>query len=1159
MKKQRNIKRIIVGSLLLMVAGFASTASAQDVSKETRDQAVTSDTQEEAQKRAEELGKRLDQDRTKEDDEPKGPEATLEQFQDEQQEMTPEEIAALKKRLREKNREMIGKLDKIIQAQPYSDQKPEWMFQKAELMWELRNWEYLEARAKWNQCNQAAEGGTASDCGEEPEADYSDPQKIYKEILSQYPKYSRLDEVIYRLGSGLIEAGKGVEAIGYLQKLVKNYPNSKYVPDAHLALGEYFFKKEMLGAARDNYQAVLEFENNNNYDFALYKLGWVYYNQGEFRDSINTFKKVVERTDEKLGFQKQALNDLIVAFAEIDQGWKEARAYLNKRGKEQEFVYTKISQMAGLYEAQGKDEMAVDVYTWFIDERPNHKRIPMWMESIIVAKKKINDFDDLEKTMNKYNAYLDPDGTWWKKNKDEEGAINNAKLLVQASLAFLANTYHRRAQDQDVQADYVKATEYYKEFIARFPTNPSSFDMNFFLADIYLLKLEEYAKAAQYYQKVVDLYKNDKVPDGAEEEDVEAMVKDSAYGVVNAYNELVKTNHEDSILVEMALNAERPGDDIQASDSIDDEGQAKPNEKTDLLEYEKGFVEASDQYSNLYPKEEITPTIDFVAGRVYESRGQYDKCIPRYENIIENHGKHRYASFAGNRLIVANYALQRWDEVEEWARYMMKNKIFDVTPKDDLQAAIALAINERAKQLKDNEKFDDATTELLRLAEEFPKSELAPGALYNAAAIYEQGEKVKEAVEVYERVVKEYPKSPQAPDALFVMGAIYESRADFDQAATYFARMASTQEYTNRQGDEVEYKDHENAANAIYNAAVLRGAMEQWEKAIDTFEKYIDLYGDRKEEADNVLTVRLRLGYLEKNKEDWDAAIDRFEDYLELDDAKPAKVVDVHTELGRLLMKTKPRNWEDKADEHFTKAVSKWKELKEDAATEDEAKAARYSAAEARFLQGEVFFRDFNEVELEFPMPTLQKRLVKKGEIQQEAEKIYQEVIGMQNPHWVAAASYRIGQMYRSFGDQLYNLPLPEGLSQEEEDQYRMVLDMDYVTPLQEKALKAFNTALNLALKFEAYNEWSSKSAAAISELDDTTYPITGQEGVDVEHDRTNFFVPEPVTDLRSVVDRVKARKPAEPAPAPTPEGDEAGAEEGETGDAAAADQPETN
>ena len=79
------------------------------------------------------------------------------------------------------------------------------------------------------------------------------------------------------------------------------------------------------------------------------------------------------------------------------------------------------------------------------------------MESIIVAKKKINDFDDLEETMNTYNAYLDPDGTWWKKNKDEEGAINNAKLLVQASLAFLANTYHRRAQDTEKNAEYVKA------------------------------------------------------------------------------------------------------------------------------------------------------------------------------------------------------------------------------------------------------------------------------------------------------------------------------------------------------------------------------------------------------------------------------------------------------------------------------------------------------------------------------------------------------------------------------------------------------------------------------------------------------------------------------------------------------------------------------
>ena len=315
--------------------------------------------------------------------------------------------------------------------------------------------------------------------------------------------------------------------------------------------------------------------------------------------------------------------------------------------------------------------------------------------------------------------------------------------------------------------------------------------------------------------------------------------------------------------------------------------------------------------------------------------------------------------------------------------------------------------------------------------------------------------------------------------------------------------------------------------------------MEQWEKSITTFEKYIDLYGDREEEAESVREVRLNLAYYEKNKEAWDAAIDRFEEYLDLDAAKPAKVVDVHTELGRLIQKTEPRGWKDKADEHFSSAVEKWKKLEG-----DEKKAARFSAAEARFLQGEDFYKEFDTVELEFPMDTLTERLKEKGEYQQEAEKIYFEVIDMKSPRWVAAASYRIGQMYRGFGDQLYNLPMPEGLTQEQQDRYRMQLDMDYVGPLQEKALKSFTSALNLALKYEAYNEWSSKSAKAISELDENSFPITGQQGVSVEHGRTNFFVPKPVTELEAVVERVKARKPAEPAPT-APEGAEGAAVEG--------------
>ncbi len=1122
-------KRTLALLCVVVLSGLATTSFAQDVSKRPHKEAVTAKTKEAAAQRTEDLTKRLDKKKGKKGTKPKGP-ADLQKYKDEQQKMTPEQIDALKRQIESKNRTMIKKLDRIIKGDPYSKQKPEWMFQKAELMWELRNMEYLRARAEYNQCLTAAGQGTSGNKCKEPKPDYGQPQKIYKEILTQYPDYGRLDEVIYRLGSGLIDAGKGAQAVSYLQRLVKNYPNSKYVADADLALAEFFFKQEMLGAARDKYQAVLKFKNNPNYDFALYKLGWVYYNQGEYRKSIDTFKKVVARTDQKLGFQNQAINDLVVAYAEVPGGWKEMRDYFLKM-RDKKFTYHKLAQMAGLYEGQGKDDKAIDIYRYFIKERPDNPDIPEWMESIIVAKKKINNFEDLEKTMNTYVSYLDPDGVWAQKNKDNKGELHNADMLSQASLAYLANVYHRRAQKHDTKDDYKKAVHYYQEFIHRFPEAPASFDMNFFVADIYLLQLNDFQKAAEYYQKVVDLYKAGKTPKGAKKKDVEAIVKDAAYGVVNAYNELVKKNHPDSVLVKMAEYQESHGNKSFRKSKVEASTKSKPNPKVPLLKYEKGFVKASDQYSDMYPHDEITPTIDYVAAEVYKSRGHYDKCIPRYESIIKNAPKNRYASFAGGSLLVANYVLKRWDEVEKWARYMMDHKIFDVTPKEDLEQAIALAINERAKELKKAKKFDKATSELLRLAKEFPKSDLAPGALFNAGAIYESAEKLNKAVDVYSRVVKDYPKSTEAPEALFVMGAIFESRADFDKAATYFAQMGSNDEYKNDKGDMVKYKDHPKAAQAVYNAAVLRAAMEQWQKSIDTFEKYVSLYSGRDSEKDQIRKVELRLPYLEESKKDWKAAYKRFGKFLKHEEPTDEEQVQINTEMGLLLEKIKGRRWEKDSNDHFDKALKIWGKL-----DEKKQKKMRYYAAQARFRQGERIFNKFKDVKLTFPMSKLKKGLTAKGELEQKAEKVYLDVIQMASPKWVAASAYRIGQMYNDFANQLSNLPIPKGLTEQQAQDYQWTLDQQ-IMPLQDKALAAFGRAQKLALQFQAYNKWSAKSAEQISSMQAETYPITEQDGVEVGHGRINFFVPKPITDLKAIAKKVAERRAAHPEPKAAPKG----------------------
>lgn len=1116
----------------LLLALLSAPAFAQDISKERSKKKADAATLKAAEERNKELSKRLDKDKTKgEVDLETGPAKSDLQPKETR---SPEEIDKLKREIEKKNREMIAKLDQIISGDPYSEQKPEWMFQKAELLWETRNWEYLRARAEYNKCLEAVDAGNIdeSKC-EEPEANYSEPQKIYSEILKQYPGYDRLDEVIYRLSRGLIEAGQGAKAVPLLQRLVQNYPNSVYKPEAHLALGEFFFDKNLFGAAKDNYEIVIGFEGYDFREYARYKLGWVHYNQKEYRKSIETFKKVVETNDQTIGFRNQALNDLILGFAQVEKGWQEARTYFldydkKYEGGDKQFAYKQMARMASYLEQQGQDADAVQIFEWFIKERPNHKKIPEWMESIIIAKKKdVNNLEATEEAMNRFIAYLQPEGSWAKANVENEGSLQNAALLTEASLAYLSNFYHVRAQKNSDINDYKKAAGYYERFIKRFPNKPASFDMNYLLGEIYLFDLKELELAAAQYQKVVDLYRADKIPKGVKKKEAEKIVKDAAYAVVNSYNELVKANCNDSILVKMAEAASSSKDGVYQTKSKMDLKEDKPNPKVDIAEvckYELGFVKASDQWGEMYPKDDATPTVDYVAAEVYKARGHYDKCVPRYENIITNAPKkHPYRSFAGASLLDANYRLERWAEVEKWARYLLENKIFDVTPKEGLQQTIAFAINEQAKDLKDAGQTEKAATELLRLADEFPESDLAPGAIFNAAAIYESGEQINKAIETYERVVKMRPKDKEAAEkqverageALFVMGAIFESRADFDRAASYFERLA-----------EEKYADHARAADAIYNAGVLREAMEQWDKAIEVYDKYVDLYGDGESEevAKNVREIRKRMGYLHKEREDWKAALKSFEKFAkDTKDLSKVETIEVHAEIGLLHEKIAGRRWERDQDEAFDKVYETYAEMGEDASKADQ-KTARYFVSQAKFRQAERIYREFAEVKLSFPMGKLQKGLKEKGELEQKAEKLYFEVINLKSPLWVSAAAYRIGSMYKNFSDELYALPIPEGLTEDQEFAYQGALD-DAAFPLQEKALTAFQRARTLALELQAYNEWSSKSSAIISKLDAEANPITGQDGVAVGHSRVLFTKTKPAVAVDTAAERLRARE----------------------------------
>jgi tetratricopeptide (TPR) repeat protein len=120
----------------------------------------------------------------------------------------------------------------------------------------------------------------------------------YSAIVQRYKDYERTDEVLYFLGHNLLEMGDDRKAMLAYGRLISKYPKSKFLPDAYLSFGEYYFntskgRRDMLEKALDYYKKAAGFPENQVYGFALYKQGWCYFNLSDYPKAMDMWKTVV--------------------------------------------------------------------------------------------------------------------------------------------------------------------------------------------------------------------------------------------------------------------------------------------------------------------------------------------------------------------------------------------------------------------------------------------------------------------------------------------------------------------------------------------------------------------------------------------------------------------------------------------------------------------------------------------------------------------------------------------------------------------------------------------------------------------------------------------------------------------------------------------------
>src|SRR5215510_1724723 len=130
--------------------------------------------------------------------------------------------------------------------------------------------------------------GQADQAGKNAKDEMIAAIKAYKRLVEndQFKSYSNMDKALFYYGYTLAQGKYMKDARVVYQRLLKEYPNSQYVPEALVSFADYYFEQGDLADAESFYTKVLQFPKSAVYWYAYYKMGRVDLNLQKFNEAL---------------------------------------------------------------------------------------------------------------------------------------------------------------------------------------------------------------------------------------------------------------------------------------------------------------------------------------------------------------------------------------------------------------------------------------------------------------------------------------------------------------------------------------------------------------------------------------------------------------------------------------------------------------------------------------------------------------------------------------------------------------------------------------------------------------------------------------------------------------------------------------------------------
>jgi TolA-binding protein len=967
---------------------------------------------------------------------------------------------------------------------------------------------------------------------------------MYNRIITEFPRYPDRDVIYFFLSGSLWDLERYKEALKVYRRLIKDYPNSKYIPDAYLAFGEYYFEDAKLDKALMAYKKVAEFKEAEIYPYALYKQGWCYYNLHEWDKAKDMFKSVIylydietEVTGRKIEIRKEALNDFTLTYGHHGSASAAPRVFGRLAPKE---AHGLLTNLAGMYFADGEDKKAILLYNYLIKKEKCSAEVPFYQGRVVDCASRVGNKRYAVREVRKLiDLFRDVKKCIQNPSAREKERLKEARELAEVTLRKLSSIWYKEAKETKQKETFEYAGEMFGDYLHLFPNSPDAYDMRFAYSELLFHRLGKYGRAASEYAKVVAmdlgwLKKHKKCPKKGAAPDPKAKNKkksrkikrsppctylcDAAYKGVLAHREIVKK--------------ERKQERRRRKEEKKKAGKQGSLKKSSIPKGKRRFIRAAEVYLDHCPKDQDICSVRFDIAKTYYDYNHYGVAVRRFDEVVRDCTGDELAEYAANLVLDIYNLKQDWGNLNKYSRRyysnstLMKNQKLKVFLQKLIPQIAFKRIGDMDKVLNRKRKKEKkpplsptrmgykVARAYIKFVREFPKHDLADEALFNSSVKFEQAERLDLAKKARKKLINEYPTSDLVPGTIFNLAENHERMTEFDEAATLYEKYARTYKKMKGLGKAVSYEKKDKQRRGKKRKKKKKRKIAKGKQAA----KEKRFVGNRRTwNSEDAQAALMNAGIYREALHQWSRAI---KDRIEFVDLFPRSEdsAQVYYSLGLLYEKIKKykqaaavfsrysqnyfRADPDRAiAAHMKRAEMlirlskrKWREAEKEMRTvvslyrkykkkhKDLMEAAE-AAAHAQFIQGESTYKEYIKYKFKNIKneKAIKKQLGEKTRRFKRVERIYTDIAKLKQPEWAIASLYKLGRAYEDFARTFYKAPLPKGLTPEQKDIYANRL-RDKGQPFEDKAVAHFKAAVDKGSQLGFYSKFTQRALKKLQE-----------------------------------------------------------------------------